>query len=108
MRSIGYLKASPCGRAGPVANAVLKSSRNEVEDKRLLESGETTVMKKRGLQGHVPNRRGAKLIAVVRVAGYLLQSEVFILPRPIEGHITSRRIACRRRDLRHADHVLSE
>jgi len=32
----GYLNATPCGRAGPVANAVLKSTWNRGSNSRLL------------------------------------------------------------------------
>src|SRR5438105_4769186 len=79
-----------------------------MEAERIFKSGERSVMEKRGLQGHVPDGRGAELVPVVWVARHLLQSEVFVLPRPIEGHITSRRVAGRRRDLRHTDDVLAE
>jgi len=79
-----------------------------VEADRVFESGERTVMEKRGLQGHVPERRGAEHVTVVRVARHLLEPEVFVLPGPVEGHITSRGVAYRRRDLRPADNVRSE
>ncbi len=80
----------------------------EVKADRVFESSESAVVEKCGLQGNVPNRRGAKHIAIVRVARHLFQAEVFILSGSVEGNITSRRIADLRCNLRHADDVLSE
>src|SRR6267142_5605479 len=79
-----------------------------MEADRIFESGERTVMEKRGLQGDVPDWRSAEHIPVVRIARDLLQPEVFVLPRPVEDHITRRGVPCRRGNLRHADNVLSE
>src|SRR5688572_11142916 len=75
---------------------------------RVFEPGERAVMEERRLQSYVPEWRGAKHVAIIRVAGDLLQPEVFVLSGTIEDHISSRRVAGFRRNLGHPNHVLSE
>src|SRR2546428_13806711 len=64
---------------------------------------EAAVVKEGGLQGDVAQRRGAELVAVVRIAGKLFEAEVRVLTRAIEDHIT-----LGGGDLRNSEDVLRE
>src|SRR5262245_51738382 len=70
---------------------------------RVLEPCEAAVVEESGLQGHIAQRRGAELVAIIHLSCDLLQTEVFILARTIKNHI-----ADQRGDLRNADDVLLE
>src|SRR5262245_27416341 len=70
---------------------------------RVLQPGESAVVKKRRLQGNVADRSRPKLIAVIRVARDLLQAEIFVLSRAVECHI-----AGDRRNLRDPNDMLLE
>src|SRR6185503_3134852 len=60
-----------------------------------------TVVEKRWLQRHVAQRRRTKLVTIERVAGDLLEPEIFILSWSIERYVTNGG-----RNLRNTDHVL--
>src|SRR5262245_25726115 len=69
----------------------------------VFQAREAAVVEESGLQCDVAQRRRAELVAVFGVFGDLLQAEVFILPRPVEGHVTDQRC-----DLGDAYYVLLE
>src|SRR6266404_4531942 len=69
----------------------------------VFQASEATIVEKGWLQSGVTQRRGAKLIPVLGQPSHLFQAKVFVGSGTIEGNIANRR-----RDLRHADHVLFE
>src|ERR1700675_1358131 len=68
----------------------------------VFESGERSIVKKRGLERSVAKRRTAELVTIVFVAGDLLQAEILILVGTVKDHIPLTD-AEKRRDLRDAD-----
>src|SRR5262245_12698814 len=69
----------------------------------VFQAREAAVVKESWLQGDVAQRRRAELVAIFGVPGNWLQAEVFILPRPVEGHVADQRC-----DLGDAYYVLVE
>jgi len=67
----------------------------------VFQASEATIVEKGWLQSGVTQRRGAKLIPILGQPSHLFQAKVFVGSWTIEGNIANRR-----RDLRHADHVL--
>ncbi len=59
----------------------------EVVANRVLEPRERAVVEEGRLQRHVAQRRAAELVAVVGIAGDLLQPEILVLARSVEDHV---------------------
>src|SRR5215467_7018860 len=69
----------------------------------ILQPCEGAVVKEGRLQRHVADWASSKLVTVARIAGDLLQTEILILTRAVEGHI-----AGHGSNLRDSDDVLRE